>query len=645
VDWDAEDLLQWVTSEVATKEELTLALEACEIEDDVVELDGLDEIGEATDVQRLEPGRRQAKRMKVRGGGAISLAAGSSGRKRKRGRSSPRGGTTEGGAGEFSTRMILENGILELVPEEYDEYEETCASCHAGGKGQTMVVEGEEVLNCSFCNSVYHEKVGCLGEEFFPIQPFAAMWNGNEEWCCPKCFEGARTMHLRRFDADICGDGVSEDDDCLDDDGDWFYSRSMRTEHSPRHDIPQSMLPINMWVTRQGKSNGNANGDTGGGGGDTQNDTEEQAVREAEEKAKKEIEEQTRKAAEKQAKTEAAEKAKVQAEELIRIRINAEQARKAAEERAGKQAEKRHTPRPRSDTLRSDGGGSFVGECLSNIDLSLETTSTVQEVQEVQERAEEAQIIAEEAQNNMDSGEEDDEGDDDDEQQVERQQQTKAQSIERRRALLRLHVARVQKELWKEQNASSRPKRATRTTTFESGRESSYSLEGGDEEMKMVLSMSLASKEVEEQAIKEEAEEQVRKEAEEQARKEAEEQARKEAEEQARKEAEEQARKEAEQARKEAEEQNLPLVDYSLVQEALESIQIPVNDTRRITDVQTDALLYGMCLGVVNTRGRGVGASAHTYKLRHLTQLLVEFGRRALPKAFTFTSIQVRFIV
>jgi hypothetical protein len=84
----------------------------------------------------------------------------------------------------------------------------------------------------------------------------------------------------------------------------------------------------------------------------------------------------------------------------------------------------------------------------------------------------EAQIIAEEAQNNMDG----------DEQQLERRQQ--AQSIERRRALLRLHVARVQKELWKEQNASS---------------------------------MSLASKEVEERAIKEEAEEQARKEAEEQA--------------------------------------------------------------------------------------------------------------------------------
>jgi hypothetical protein len=78
-------------------------------------------------------------------------------------------------------------------------------------------------------------------------------------------------------------------------------------------------------------------------------------------------------------------------------------------------------------------------------------------VKRANERAEEAQIIAEEAQNNMDSGEEDDEGDDDDEQQLERQQQAKAQSIERRRALLKLHVARVQKELWKEQNASSIP--------------------------------------------------------------------------------------------------------------------------------------------------------------------------------------------
>jgi hypothetical protein len=77
------------------------------------------------------------------------------------------------------------------VPEGFDDHDEICATCWAGG--QTEVVEGEEVLSCSFCNEVFHERAECLGVEFFPIAPYECEWQGQSEWCCPKCFEGAKT--------------------------------------------------------------------------------------------------------------------------------------------------------------------------------------------------------------------------------------------------------------------------------------------------------------------------------------------------------------------------------------------------------------------------------------------------------------------
>jgi hypothetical protein len=85
----------------------------------------------------------------------------------------------------------------------------------------------------------------------------------------------------------------------------------------------------------------------------------------------------------------------------------------------------------------------------------------------------------------------------------------------------------------------------------------------------------------------------------------------------------------------------LPEVPYPLVLQALDQIRIPVNDSRLNVKINTEQLLHGMCLGCVNARSYGVCASAHSYKLRYLTQLLVEFGRRALPADYKFTSIQV----
>jgi hypothetical protein len=87
--------------------------------------------------------------------------------------------------------------------------------------------------------------------------------------------------------------------------------------------------------------------------------------------------------------------------------------------------------------------------------------------------------------------------------------------------------------------------------------------------------------------------------------------------------------------------QLLPSLDYDLIFEALERVSIPVNESRFNVKINAQQELLGMCIGCVNGRSRGVIASVHTYRLRYLSTLLVEFGRRALPPDFHFTSIQV----
>jgi hypothetical protein len=87
--------------------------------------------------------------------------------------------------------------------------------------------------------------------------------------------------------------------------------------------------------------------------------------------------------------------------------------------------------------------------------------------------------------------------------------------------------------------------------------------------------------------------------------------------------------------------QQLPKVDFDVVYRALEQIDIPVNESRMNVKLQEQQVLRGMCIGCVNARSNGVCASTQTYRMRYLTYLLVEFARRALPKDFAFTSIQV----
>jgi hypothetical protein len=191
------------------------------------------------------------------------------------------------------------------------------------------VVEGEEVLSCSFCNEVFHEREACLGREYFPIKPYECEWEGQSEWCCPKCFEGAKTKHLRRFYSDAhFQTGPGDEDDCVDDDGGWFYSGvdvgtdrypstvhhalyslyslhsqytvevdangrrvggggggnscPRRTEHSKKHDIPVGMLPSDTYAMRLARARaeeregrGGASGEgTGGEGGEGGKDSE-----------------------------------------------------------------------------------------------------------------------------------------------------------------------------------------------------------------------------------------------------------------------------------------------------------------------------------------------------------------------------------
>jgi hypothetical protein len=102
----------------------------------------------------------------------------------------------------FTTATILANKILRLLPNDAPglNADEICATCYE--KGQREEVPGEEVLSCSFCTEVYHNRPECLGHTYFPIEKFEALCDttGEDEWACPKCFQEAHGRHLRLLD-------------------------------------------------------------------------------------------------------------------------------------------------------------------------------------------------------------------------------------------------------------------------------------------------------------------------------------------------------------------------------------------------------------------------------------------------------------
>ena len=76
------------------------------------------------------------------------------------------------------------------------------------------------------------------------------------------------------------------------------------------------------------------------------------------------------------------------------------------------------------------------------------------------------------------------------------------------------------------------------------------------------------------------------------------------------------------------------------VSQALESITIPKNVSRKNVRQSATQTVTGMCLGVVNARCYGIIASTFSVDRPHLTKLLVHFARQNVPN-FKFTSIQV----
>jgi hypothetical protein len=151
----------------------------------------------------------------------------------------------------FSTATILRNSILRLLPADAPTKasDEICAKCYE--LGQREEVAGEEVLSCSFCTEVYHNRAACLGEKFFPIGPYeaACIATGEDEWACPKCFLEAHGKHLRMLYPD------EEQDN---DEHDWsdkvivneIKAHDAVGRTAGPQDIDKALLPPNLYIDR-----------------------------------------------------------------------------------------------------------------------------------------------------------------------------------------------------------------------------------------------------------------------------------------------------------------------------------------------------------------------------------------------------------
>ena len=60
-----------------------------------------------------------------------------------------------------------------------------CQTCDIGG----------DLLSCSFCNIVYHNKTGCLPKEWVISEE---LLNSSYEWPCPECMKKGVKMHQRK---------------------------------------------------------------------------------------------------------------------------------------------------------------------------------------------------------------------------------------------------------------------------------------------------------------------------------------------------------------------------------------------------------------------------------------------------------------
>lgn len=79
--------------------------------------------------------------------------------------------------------------------------------------------------------------------------------------------------------------------------------------------------------------------------------------------------------------------------------------------------------------------------------------------------------------------------------------------------------------------------------------------------------------------------------------------------------------------------------DYFAVEQALDTVAIPVSTSRHNVKRHAEQIVEGMCLGVVNARAMGILASKTVRQRPKLTQTLVNFGLKYAP-GFNFTSIR-----
>ena len=67
----------------------------------------------------------------------------------------------------------------------------SAASPSHGGGGR-----GGDLLSCSFCNLVYHNKVGCLPKKW--VISNELLNSSSCEWACPECVKKGAQMHQRK---------------------------------------------------------------------------------------------------------------------------------------------------------------------------------------------------------------------------------------------------------------------------------------------------------------------------------------------------------------------------------------------------------------------------------------------------------------
>ena len=80
---------------------------------------------------------------------------------------------------------LLTSKSLQFFNHDEENTNARCQTCDLGG----------DLLSCSFCNLVYHNKTGCLPKEWVISKK---LLNSAYEWPCPQCMKKGVMMHQRK---------------------------------------------------------------------------------------------------------------------------------------------------------------------------------------------------------------------------------------------------------------------------------------------------------------------------------------------------------------------------------------------------------------------------------------------------------------